>query len=92
AESVSYLRSYPFELPILAERLGEILVPVQIISGRNDPYVPTANGDFLYDHLPKSRVHILDAGHFVWEEAAVEYGRLVTEWVLHNQSTACGNR
>jgi hypothetical protein len=23
----------------------------------------------------------LDAGHFVWEQAAEEYGRLVVDWV-----------
>jgi hypothetical protein len=30
--------------------------------------------------LPNSELHPLDAGHFAWEQAAEEYGRLVVDW------------
>ena len=33
------------------------------------------------DLLPNSEIHPLDAGHFAWEQAAGEYGRLVVDWV-----------
>jgi hypothetical protein len=31
--------------------------------------------------LPNSELRPLDAGHFVWEQAPHEYGRLIAEWV-----------
>ncbi|WP_405878045.1 alpha/beta hydrolase [Streptomyces sp. NBC_01136] len=83
--STAYVRNYPHDLPILAERLGSITAPVQIITGGRDPLVPTANAEYLRDRLPGSRLHILDAGHFVWEEAAKEYTDLVAAW-LHERS------
>jgi hypothetical protein len=31
--------------------------------------------------VPNSEIHALDAGHFAWEQAAEEYGRLVVDWI-----------
>jgi pimeloyl-ACP methyl ester carboxylesterase len=81
-ESMRYVRRYPEELPELAERLPEIGTPVQIIAGRRDRVVPLANAEFLHERLPHSRLAVLDAGHFVWEEAAARYGSIVERWAL----------
>ena len=81
-ESMRYARTYPDELPALAERLPEIRTPVQIIAGSRDRVVPLANAEFLHDRLPGSRLAIVDAGHFVWEEAAGEYGSIVSDWAM----------
>jgi pimeloyl-ACP methyl ester carboxylesterase len=43
--------------------------------------VPWSNNQYLADLLPNSEIHSLDAGHFAWEQAAEEYGRLVADWV-----------
>jgi len=43
--------------------------------------VPWSNNQYLADLLPHSEIHPLDAGHFAWEQAAEEYGRLVADWV-----------
>ena len=72
AESMRYVRRYPEELPELAELLPRIATPVTIINGRHDPVVPVANAEFLDERLPNSRLVIIDAGHFVWEEAPAE--------------------
>jgi pimeloyl-ACP methyl ester carboxylesterase len=80
-ESMRYVRSYPVELPILAQQLPEIDTPVQIIAGRRDRAVPLANAEFLDARLPTSTLVIIDAGHFVWEEAAGEYGSVIADWV-----------
>jgi pimeloyl-ACP methyl ester carboxylesterase len=79
-ESMRYVRAYPTELPVLRDLLGEIQTPVQIIAGARDPAVPPVNGEFLHERLPNSRLDIIDAGHFTWEEAADEYAALVTSW------------
>ena len=79
AESMRYVRRYPEELPALAELLPEITTPVTIINGRNDRVVPLANAEFLDERLPTSRLVILDAGHFVWEEAPTEYAAAVLD-------------
>ena len=61
------------ELPELAELLPQITTPVTIINGRHDRVVPLANAEYLDARLPNSRIVIIDAGHFVWEEAPAEY-------------------
>jgi len=76
-ESMRYVRRYPVELPALAELLPEIATPVTLINGRNDRVVPVANAEFLHERLPNSRLEIIDAGHFVWEEAPVKYASIV---------------
>ena len=78
-ESMRYVRRYPEELPQLAKLLPQIATPVTIINGRHDPVVPLANAEFLDERLPNSRVVIIDAGHFVWEEAPAEYASSVLE-------------
>jgi pimeloyl-ACP methyl ester carboxylesterase len=78
-ESMRYVRRYPEELPALAELLPEIATPVTIINGRNDRVVPLANAEFLDERLPNSRLAIIDAGHFVWEEAPAEYASIVLD-------------
>ena len=80
AESMRYLRSYPAELPVLCGLLPQIHTPVQIIAGARDTAVPPANAEFLHQRLPRSRLDIIDAGHFTWEDAADEYAALVTSW------------
>ena len=68
------------ELPILGDLLPQIQTPVQIIAGRPRPAVPPVNADYLHERLPKSKLDLIDAGHFVWEDAADEYAALVTSW------------
>ena len=80
AESMRYLRSYPAELPALGGLLPHIHTPVQIIAGARDMAVPPVNAEFLHRRLPNSRLDIIDAGHFTWEDAAAEYAALVTSW------------
>jgi pimeloyl-ACP methyl ester carboxylesterase len=78
-ESMRYVRRYPEELPELAELLPGIGNPVTIINGRRDPVVPVGNAEFLDERLPNSRVRLIDAGHFVWEEAPAEYAAIVLD-------------
>jgi pimeloyl-ACP methyl ester carboxylesterase len=78
-ESMRYVRRYPEELPELAELLPGIATPVTIINGRHDPVVPLANAEFLDERLPNSRLVVIDAGHFVWEEAPAEYASAILE-------------
>ena len=78
-ESMRYVRRYPQELPALAELLPQITTPVTIINGRHDRVVPLANAAFLEERLPKSRLRIIDAGHFVWEEAPTEYASIILD-------------
>ena len=78
-ESMRYVRSYPEQLPELAGLLPGIATPVTVINGRHDRVVPVANAEFLDDRLPNSRLEIIDAGHFVWEEAPTEYASFILE-------------
>lgn len=79
-ESMRYVRAYPAELAILAELLPQIQTPVEIIAGARDTAVPPVNAEFLDRRLPRSKLDIIDAGHFTWEDAPDEYAALVTSW------------
>ncbi|QWZ10096.1 alpha/beta hydrolase [Nocardioides panacis] len=81
AESARFVRTYPEQNPVLHGLLPSINTPTQIVAGRHDELVPWSNSDYLDELLPHSAMHPLEAGHFAWEEAAEEYGRLVTDWV-----------
>jgi pimeloyl-ACP methyl ester carboxylesterase len=81
AESARFVRRYPELNPVLRDLLPTITTPTQIVAGRNDDLVPWSNNQYLDDLLPNSEIHSLDAGHFAWEQAAEEYGRLVVDWV-----------
>jgi pimeloyl-ACP methyl ester carboxylesterase len=83
-ESMRYVRRYPEELPALAELLPTITTPVTIINGRRDRVVPVANAEFLDERLPNSRLRIIDAGHFVWEEAPKEYASIILDSIAGN--------
>jgi pimeloyl-ACP methyl ester carboxylesterase len=79
--AVDFLRAYPESLPRLAKRLPEIQTPCQITVGRHDPFVPVSNAEGLHRGLPKSKLNVLECGHFAWEDAAAEYGRLAREFI-----------
>jgi pimeloyl-ACP methyl ester carboxylesterase len=81
AESARFVRHYPEQNPVLRDLLPSITTPTQIVAGRDDDLVPWSNNQYLADLLPNSEIHPLDAGHFAWEQAAEEYGRLVVDWV-----------
>jgi pimeloyl-ACP methyl ester carboxylesterase len=78
-ESMRYVRRYPAELPALAGLLSKITTPVTLINGRHDRVVPLSNAEFLDERLPNSRLVVIDAGHFVWEEAPAEYASIILE-------------
>lgn len=81
AESARFVRCYPDELRLLETRLSAIKTPVLVVVGRDDPFVPFANGQYLADRLPDARLEIVDAGHFVWEEAPDLYADHLLDWV-----------
>ena len=85
-ESMRYARRYPEELPVLAELLPQITLPVTIINGRHDRVVPVANAEFLGERLPNSRVVLIDAGHFVWEEAPAKYAAIIVDAITAKRS------
>jgi pimeloyl-ACP methyl ester carboxylesterase len=81
AESARFVRHYPEQNPVLRDLLPSIVTPTQIVAGRDDDIVPWSNNEYLDDLLPNSEIHPLDAGHYAWEQAAEEYGRVVADWV-----------
>src|ERR1700734_761944 len=80
-DAVAFIRAYPESLPRLAKRLPEIETPCQITVGRYDPFVPVSNAEGLHKGLPKSKLDVIDCGHFVWEDAAEVYGKLAREFI-----------
>jgi len=80
AETIRYAQAYTTELEILRDLLPHVRTPVQIIAGRRDAVVPLVNAEFLHDRLPHSELRVVDAVHFIWEDAADEYATLVQAW------------
>jgi pimeloyl-ACP methyl ester carboxylesterase len=79
-ESIAYVRKYPEELPLLRDLLPDVHLPVLILNGKRDPVVPPVNAEFLHERLPNSKLVLLDAAHFIWEDAADEYAANVVDW------------
>jgi pimeloyl-ACP methyl ester carboxylesterase len=79
-ESTAYVRTYPTQLELLGQLLPEIQTPVQIIGGLWDWAVPPSNHRYLHRNLPNSKLDLLDAGHFPWEDVPDLYANLVTSW------------
>jgi pimeloyl-ACP methyl ester carboxylesterase len=88
AESMRYVRTYPEQLPVLSDLLPTIAIPVLIIAGARDLVVPPVNAEFLHERLPTSTLALLDAVHFIWEDAADQYAALVTSWWAGGYATA----
>ncbi len=85
-ESMRYVRTYPQQLPQLAELLSAITTPVTLVNGRTDQVVPVANAEFLHERLANSRLRIIDAGHFVWEEKPAEYAAIILTSITQAES------
>ncbi len=88
AESARYVRSYPAQLPVLQSLLPAVRIPVHIVSGAHDPLVPPANGRYLAERPPDSRLSTLGTGHFAWEQVPGQYAALVADWVARADTPA----
>jgi pimeloyl-ACP methyl ester carboxylesterase len=78
-ESMRYVRRYPEELPVLAELLPRLEIPVTVVAGRHDHVVPLENATFVADRGSDGRLVVLDAGHFLWEEVPDLYAAAVLD-------------
>jgi pimeloyl-ACP methyl ester carboxylesterase len=56
---------------------------VMIINGPHDRVVPLVNAEFLDERLPNSRLVIIDAGPFVWEQAPIEYASSILDSITN---------
>jgi pimeloyl-ACP methyl ester carboxylesterase len=81
AESTRYVRSYPEQLPVLADLLPGIRVPVHVFASADDPLVPVSNGEYLAARIPGSELTILPASHFAWEEIPDQFAAMITSLV-----------
>jgi pimeloyl-ACP methyl ester carboxylesterase len=91
AESARFVRHYPEQNQVVQVFLSSIQIPTLILAGDRDDLVPWSNNQYLADTMPNSVARRLDAGHFAWEEAAGEYGRLVSEWIAGGYRKYAGN-
>src|ERR1700693_2137633 len=80
AESARFVRHYQVQKQVLQGLLSSIRTPAQVVAGDHDALVRWSTNQYLADRLPNcGKAHALDAGHYAWEEAASDYGGLVTE-------------
>jgi pimeloyl-ACP methyl ester carboxylesterase len=88
AESTRYVRSYPEQLPVLRDLLPAIRVPVHVFAAADDPLVPVSNGEYLAERIPGSKLTILPASHFAWEEVPDQFAAIVADWVTRAEKDA----
>lgn len=81
-DAMAFIRDYPNALPRLATLLSQISVPCQLTVGRHDPFVPVSNAEGLHRGLPKSKLAVIDCGHFVWEDEPQIYAQLARDFIL----------
>jgi pimeloyl-ACP methyl ester carboxylesterase len=88
APSARYVRSYPEQLKVLRDLLPLVRVPVHIVTGADDPFVPVSNARYLAGRIPGSKLTILDAGHFAWEQVPGQYAAIIADWVARAETPA----
>jgi pimeloyl-ACP methyl ester carboxylesterase len=88
AQSTRFVRGYPAELPVLADLLPTIRMPVHVFAADGDPLVPVSNGRYLADRIPGSELTILAAGHFAWEQIPDQFAALVADSVTRAETGA----
>jgi pimeloyl-ACP methyl ester carboxylesterase len=91
AESTRYVRSYPEQLPVLRDVLPAIRVPVHVFAAANDPLVPVSNGEYLAERIAGSKLTILPASHFAWEEVPDQFAAVVADWVTNAETGTAGS-
>jgi pimeloyl-ACP methyl ester carboxylesterase len=90
-ESMRYTRSHPTDLPVLAELLPAITTPSLVFAGTRDRAVPVCKAECLVARLPHSRLAVLGAGHFVWEEAPDAFSEMISDWVTDGHRKVAPN-
>lgn len=88
AQSTRYVRSYPEQLKVLRDLLALVRVPVHIVTGAHDPLLPVSNARYLAARIPGSKLSILDAGHFFWEQVPGQYAAIIADWVARAEPGA----
>jgi len=78
-DTMLFLKALLVDLPLL--NLENIAIPTLIIWGDKDPLAILKNGEILHDKLPSNELVILDAGHYVWEDAHAEYSDYLQNWI-----------
>jgi hypothetical protein len=58
----------------------------------NDDFVSMLDNPFLADTTAKRGPMVFEAGHFAWDEADGEYGRLVSEGIAEGFKDCTGSR
>jgi pimeloyl-ACP methyl ester carboxylesterase len=79
AESTRYVRAYPEQLSVLRDLLPDISVPVQVFASADDPLVPVSNGEYLAKRIPGSKLTVLPASHFAWEEVPDQFAAIISD-------------
>ncbi len=62
-------------------RLAELGVPALILWGETDAFAPVAGAHRFQNELPDSELVVLDAGHFLFDEAPEESTRAMLDFV-----------
>ena len=69
--------------PALAGEAAGITADTLLIWGRLDGIVPPANGEFLRQVIPQSRLHVIDgAGHLPMSEKPETFNRIVRDFLI----------
>jgi pimeloyl-ACP methyl ester carboxylesterase len=62
--------------------LGDLSIPVKVVWGRDDAWIPTATGKRLAGLIPgASYVEVPDAGHLMQYDAPVALATLLRDWL-----------
>src|SRR6185436_8910133 len=61
---------------------GDIAVPVQVVWGRKDTWLPPEHGHRLAEMVPGARLHLVDgAGHLIQYDATAELSDVLSDWL-----------
>ena len=66
----------------IQDRSGELDLPVKVIWGREDTWIPVNRAHGLADMIPRAEVSIIDdAGHLIHHDAPVQLATALDRWL-----------
>ena len=87
AATMSFIATYPKELPEIEAGLSRITIPSLLLWGAEDEFVPPENAQLIHARLRQSEVTLLEGtGHFSNDDNPEGWGSAVVRWCLRHST------
>ncbi|KLT74225.1 TAP-like protein, partial [Acinetobacter baumannii MRSN 4106] len=65
------------------EQLKDIKIPVLVVAGTQDPITTVADGEFMQQRIPQSKLTEIDASHISNVEQPEAFNKILTDFLVN---------